>query len=762
MILDSQNLRRIKFGAALVKRELEQVYHNEVIGGIPKTLNLLVNDVCNSRCQMCLIWQNKSDKEFNASELKSILSEKLFRKLEYVGVSGGEPTLRKDLPKIFEILCEKKPKLKGLGIISNGIIHDVVKNQILECSRVCSNYDIPFNIMFSIDGLWDIHDKIRGRPGNFESSIKLLTFFSKETEIPTSFGCTITKDNVFHVDRLLEYAQENGLYGRFRIAEFIERLYNGEQTQYIRAFDKLESYHLGLFFHRLENSFETNHACQKTYRNIRQMIAEGKPRQIGCPYQSNAVVMTSNGDLLYCSPKSPSLGNAITKSASSIFYKNLKIRQSIIENDCQNCVHDYHVNPSLMEYFERYMLSLKRKRTYDVNKLLNESKKIEVKKRKSISQNSLEEKILIVGWYGTETAGDKAILWSIINQIRCQKDKPIKIILSSFYPFVTEWTLSELNLKDILVVETYSESFEEAVNDANCIIIGGGPLMDLEVLDHILYAFIQGRKNGSTTWVEGCGLGPLHNSTYIEVVKEILRLADRVKLRDKASTERCINELGVDSSKVYYGYDPAIDFVKYVQETQAISDKNNLQLLDRSYLACFLREWTPEYAFGLDDNNYLSVKNEFEHNISSMIAYIASNLNVHVDFLPMHSFHVGGDDRVFNRKMANLVGHNLTSVDNNDFNIEVSTCDLPLSPSQIIANMIGARLSLCMRFHSVLFAETLGIPYIAIDYTRGGKIYAFLNERNKLDRLLTVEEICKGSWESHLKYLFSLENFQKT
>jgi polysaccharide pyruvyl transferase WcaK-like protein len=55
-----------------------------------------------------------------------------------------------------------------------------------------------------------------------------------------------------------------------------------------------------------------------------------------------------------------------------------------------------------------------------------------------------------------------------------------------------------------------------------------------------------------------------------------------------------------------------------------------------------------------------------------------------------------------------------------------------------------------MRFHSVLFAETLGVPYLAIDYTEGGKIKAFLEDKGKLNRLISLTDIAKGNWKDKI------------
>ena len=83
-----------------------------------------------------------------------------------------------------------------------------------------------FSLMVSLDGYRTTHDKIRGRKGNFDSAVEVIKYFKENTNIPITIGCTITKDNLWEVDYLFDYLQENNIYGRFRIGEFIKRLYN--------------------------------------------------------------------------------------------------------------------------------------------------------------------------------------------------------------------------------------------------------------------------------------------------------------------------------------------------------------------------------------------------------------------------------------------------------------------------------------------------------------------------------------------------------
>jgi hypothetical protein len=57
--------------------------------------------------------------------------------------------------------------------------------------------------------------------------------------------------------------------------------------------------------------------------------------------------------------------------------------------------------------------------------------------------------------------------------------------------------------------------------------------------------------------------------------------------------------------------------------------------------------------------------------------------------------------------------------------------------------MQSSELNICMRFHSVLFAETLKTNFLALDYTLGGKIAAYISENSESKNLLTINQLIK-------------------
>ncbi len=702
----------------------------------PRAISMMVNDICNSRCQMCLIWERKKDHEITPDELRQVLDEPLFSKVTDIGVTGGEPTLRKDLPEIFRVIAQRNPRIRHASMITNAIREKEVEDRVLECAQVCRENGVGFSAMVSLDGLGEVHDIVRGRPGNFTTAIGCLERFKAEG-IPVSFGCTITKSNVAHVDQLLDWAEDSHIYGRFRVAEFIDRLYNTPQKEFIRSFSELEQYHLGLFFYRAQTEFESSSMVQKTYRSIRGMLAEGKPRTTGCPYHNDAVILSSRGELLYCSPKSPNLGSILVRgSASNVYFGNLEKRREIREKHCDDCIHDYHVPVTFREKVRFYRECRRRARLFDCKALVSKARGLSAASAMSSSTSPAGSHVLIVGWYGTETAGDKAILAAVVERLKKRQRAPTQITIASLHPFVTRHTLRELGLSQLRIVETFQPEFIEACRTSDEVVVGGGPLMDLEILNHILYAFMEVRGRNGVTRVEGCGIGPLSNPHFVQVVCEILRLSNVITLRDKQSAIRCQNEFGRQAEVVE---DPATD---YVRGWLGRSDTASLQTSSTNPpvdVACFLREWGMDYSDGLTAEEFARRKNAFEAGLEQFLGQLVQQRGLRVGLYPMHSFAVGGDDRKFNRRLARrVIEKHCLPPD------ALSVAGLPMSPAELLHVMQRSRVNVCMRFHSVLFVETLGIPYLAIDYTGGGKIRAFLEERDKLQHLLTLEQMATG------------------
>lgn len=135
---------------------------------------------CNLNCKMCLTKANESNIEPSLKTIKNILSK---MKKTKIGLWGGEPTVRKDLSKIIEIV-KKSGNIPAL--YTNGI--KISKINYLKTLKE-SGLDI---VHLQFDGFNDnIYTKIRGRK---LLKIKLKTLNNlKKLNVPTVLETTFVK-----------------------------------------------------------------------------------------------------------------------------------------------------------------------------------------------------------------------------------------------------------------------------------------------------------------------------------------------------------------------------------------------------------------------------------------------------------------------------------------------------------------------------------------------------------------------------------------
>ena len=192
-------------------------------------------------------------------------------------------------------------------------------------------------------------------------------------------------------------------------------------------------------------------------------------------------------------------------------------------------------------------------------------------------------KITIIGWYGTETIGDRAVLAGILNMILRQGEVD-EIFLGSLFPFFTERTLFEDRSfwKNVLRMDPrvsifdsrMSGELEAHINRSDLVVVGGGPLLHIDPMYMLAYAFKYAKRKGVKTIIMGSGVGPIFKKKFKKILVQLFQFSDRVILRDPVSLENIreiYEELGqpLDETNISVSVDPAIaPCLKYKSEYQ--------------------------------------------------------------------------------------------------------------------------------------------------------------------------------------------------
>lgn len=148
--------------------------------GLPFNLEFAITRNCNSQCLMCDQWKKNWMNELDLEEIRKIFSS--YDGFKVVGITGGEPTLRKDLSEVMKIIYDTQPHLKRMFVTSNGFLPDVLWENmemfLAHCRRDLYYFPRkdPFKLtaLVSIDGNKEIHNRIRGREFAYDKAVESL------------------------------------------------------------------------------------------------------------------------------------------------------------------------------------------------------------------------------------------------------------------------------------------------------------------------------------------------------------------------------------------------------------------------------------------------------------------------------------------------------------------------------------------------------------------------------------------------------------
>ena len=350
-------------------------------------------------------------------------------------------------------------------------------------------------------------------------------------------------------------------------------------------------------------------------------------------------------------------------------------------------------------------------------------------------------KIAVIGWYGTETIGDRAIFSGLLNLLS-EVYKDIEIKLGALYPTLTHRTVLEdydfyclsaqkTNLPISIFDSTNVAELKSAIKWADLLVMGGGPLMDIREMNMVDFAFKYAKKQNTKSAVLGCGVGPLTQSKYIKAMLSIVAHSDLTIFRDDKSLNLYHQFRDVETSNCLASIDSALFTAELFKSLHKNDEK------EEKVVVVNLREIDVHYS------SHNATQNLFEV-LKNLLQSVANQHNVLL--VPMHTFGIGGDDRYILNRLAKEI---------NSENLQVQ--NIPLSLEDTMNVFFNAEFCIGMRFHSVLLQMILNGKNYILDYTdpQKGKIINLLEQLKAVDfykpRYYSLANFTKSE-------LFSIEN----
>jgi len=307
----------------------------------PPKVGFITTYRCNLKCQMCKIWEKQPGNELSCDEIENFFS--ISNKFSWVGVTGGEPFLRKDLAQISEIILHNCKDLCVIQFATNGTLTET----ILETTeRIIASKNSKVKVLFSIsiDGVREAHDKIRGVPGSWDRTVQTYLRLKSFPGVEPRINITLTNDNADTFEDIFLSIKDKfpplkiddigiNIFQKSPFYYANQKLPDLEESLIIKTIDKILQFR--------GSHFSYNNFIRRAYLKSYKYFIHNKRPSFNCQALSFNCLIDPAGDIYPC--------NVINKKISNIrdfnydlsdFWRRPivnELRIKCFQNDCPSC-----------------------------------------------------------------------------------------------------------------------------------------------------------------------------------------------------------------------------------------------------------------------------------------------------------------------------------------------------------------------------------------------------------------------------------------
>lgn len=309
---------------------------------LPRAMHFISTHRCNARCTMCGIWKEKSDcrEEMSTEDLDRVFSDRLFSRMEYVGISGGEPFLRDDLVELSSVVLKRCRSLKRLSLTTNGLLPARIQRFLPELIARTRAGGTLLDVSVSVHGMGEVLDAIYGVTNAFEKiqeTLALLAGHRDQRRLTFSINCVLLADNLAVAGELERWAKARSIPVSFVAGERRERFFtDGLESAFLGANGERD---LIRFLRERRDDPENSASSVSKYRELVAILEGRKERSLACYYAMGGLLLGHDGSLYYCS-HSREIGNCLDRPAHEVYFnpKNLEYRSSkLLSAECLTC-----------------------------------------------------------------------------------------------------------------------------------------------------------------------------------------------------------------------------------------------------------------------------------------------------------------------------------------------------------------------------------------------------------------------------------------
>jgi MoaA/NifB/PqqE/SkfB family radical SAM enzyme len=315
--------------------------------------------VCDAFCEMCSNWTRGDRKsDLTLPQIEQAFSSKLWKDIENASLSGGEPTTRNDMVDICRLMIDKFPKLRKLTINTTGLTPHRAIPMLTKVVEMCHERNVIFSTRVSIDGVEDMHGKVRNVKRAFEKAgktIKAMQELQQKYSFNFGISSTIFSMNLDDADNILAWAKKEKLDIVFNMVRFTDAMLgNSEKAGELRPMG-LEEQRMRKFFLDRVRQDPLLDGQNYIYMHYADMIGNGYHRLAPCPFQTQGVMLNPNGDVFFCE-NSDVMGNVKDEDPEAIYFRAdaQAHRRMVRDEKCPGCLSPCQMNVAAIKQVVPY------------------------------------------------------------------------------------------------------------------------------------------------------------------------------------------------------------------------------------------------------------------------------------------------------------------------------------------------------------------------------------------------------------------------
>ena len=312
-LFDLEELLRPDGACAIHELDLEAIMPFSTRPSAPYRMDLAITYRCNNDCAHCYNARERNFPELDTAQWKKILDQLWALGVPHIVFTGGEATLRNDLPELIAH-AESNGQITGLNTNARRLIDKKYVEQLVEAGLD----HVQVTVESCDEG---IHDEMMRAKGAFKQTVQGLKNVLG-TRLYVMTNTTMLRTNVHKIPETLDFLAELGV----STIGLNALIYAGQGLT------------VGTGLHERELQPILDMAVQKTTEHGQRLIwytptqyCNFDPTQSnlgvkGCTASLYSMCIESNGDVLPCQSYYYPLGNLLTDPWDSIWNHKLSIQ----------------------------------------------------------------------------------------------------------------------------------------------------------------------------------------------------------------------------------------------------------------------------------------------------------------------------------------------------------------------------------------------------------------------------------------------------